>query len=104
MELQPPERHTLVNAAHEGLQEDPEYLEQGWEQQRGQLELNRENNSLLRQVLLTRSSLQLPSQVQESLERAWPFLKTFLVPAGDPRALLSQQAMTELSFQLLSQS
>lgn len=44
MELQPPERHTLVNVAHEGLQEGPEYLEQGWEQERGQLELG-ENNS-----------------------------------------------------------
>lgn len=46
MELQPPERHTLVNAAHEGLQEGPQYLEQGWEQEWGQLQLNGENNSL----------------------------------------------------------
>lgn len=84
MELQPPEWHTLVNVAHEGLQEGPEYLEQGWEQERGQLELNRENNSLLRGVLLTRSSLQLPSQVQESLA----------IPNTIPSA----------SFQLLSQS
>lgn len=84
MELQPPEWHTLVNAAHEGLQEGPQYLEQGWEQERGQLELNGENNSLLRQIPLTRSSFQFPRKAQESLERAWPFPK----PAGDPRALL----------------
>lgn len=84
MELQPLERHTLINAAHEGLQEGPQYLEQGREQERGQLELNGENNSLLRQVLLSRSSFQLPNQVQESLERAWPLPKP--CPAGDPRA------------------
>lgn len=67
MELQPPERHTLVNAAHEGLQEGPEYLEQGWEQERGQLELNRENNSLLRQVLLTKAA----SSSSARSKRAW---------------------------------
>lgn len=70
MELQPPERHTLVNVAHEGLQKGPEYLEQGWEQERGQgqLELNGENNSLLGQVPLTGSTqLPAPREPGESL-------------------------------------